>query len=87
MSNKHHFNFIRVLKSINISRVSKCQLYKTVIFPAVNYGAETQVINKSDEITLMTFEKGILKNYTKTLTLVSLIHSSAPNAWELYMGG
>lgn len=33
----------------------------TVIRPVVTYRAETWVINKSDEKTLMTFEKKILK--------------------------
>jgi hypothetical protein len=59
LGNKCYFSLINLLKSKNISRVAKCKMYKTVIRPVVTYRAETWAINKSDERTLMTFEREI----------------------------
>jgi hypothetical protein len=61
LGNKCNFSLINVLKSKYKSRASKCKLYKTVTRPAVTYGAETWVINKSAEKTLKTFERKVLR--------------------------
>ena len=49
------------LKSKSISTENKRKLYKTVMCPVVTYGAETRAINKSDEKTLMTCKRWILR--------------------------
>jgi hypothetical protein len=61
VGNKCYFSLINLLKSKNISRVAKCKLYRTVIWPVLTYGAETWAINKSDERKLMTLERKMLR--------------------------
>jgi len=72
LGNKYYFSLRNLLKSKNISRVAKCKLYKTVIRPVVTYGAETWAINKSDERTLMTFERKIVRKTFGPVTMANM---------------
>jgi len=44
-----------------ISRKRKVSMYKTLIKPALMYGAETWVLSKVDELRLGVFERKILR--------------------------
>jgi hypothetical protein len=61
LGNKCHFSSINVLKAKNLSRATKCKLYKMVICPVATYCAETWAINKSAEETLIPLEIKVLK--------------------------
>jgi hypothetical protein len=50
-----------MLKSKNIRRSVKMQIYKTLKRPVVTYGSETWTLTKSDENLLRIFERKILQ--------------------------
>jgi ATP-dependent Clp protease adapter protein ClpS len=59
--NKCRISLICVITSKNISRATKCILYKTVIHQVVTLRAETWFIEKSAKKTLMNFVRKILR--------------------------
>jgi hypothetical protein len=61
LSNKRYFWLVNILKAKNINRKYKVIIYKTIIKPALMYGAETWVLNKADELFLGVFKRKILR--------------------------
>lgn len=60
-ANKSYFGMIKILKSKILPRKVKINLYKTLIRPVLTYGAETWTLTKTDESSLMSFERKILR--------------------------
>jgi len=52
---------ISLFRNRLLSRATKVRLYKTVIRPAVTYGAETWTMTKKDEQGLLLFERKIFR--------------------------
>jgi hypothetical protein len=46
---------------LEVLRETKCQLYKTIILPAVLYGSESWTLSKAHEALLGGFEREILR--------------------------
>jgi hypothetical protein len=46
---------------LRVLRETKCQLYKTIILPAVLYGSESWTLSKAHEALLGGFERKILE--------------------------
>jgi hypothetical protein len=61
MANRAYYELQNHIKSRIISRHIKTSLYKTLIRPALTYGAETWVLSKQDEHRLSIFERKILR--------------------------
>ena len=61
MANRAYYGLQNHMKSRIISRNTKTLLYKTLIRPALTYGAETWVLSKQDEHRLSIFERKILR--------------------------
>jgi hypothetical protein len=59
--NRAYFANMKLLKSTLLSRHSKVKLYKTLIRPAVTYGAETWTMSAADENALPVFEKKVVR--------------------------
>jgi hypothetical protein len=59
--NRVYFANMKLLKSTQLSRYSKIQLYKTLIRPAVTYGAETWTMSAADENDLCVFEQKVVR--------------------------
>ena len=60
--NRTYFAAIHLLKSRLLSRAIKIKLYKTLIRPAVSYGAETWILTKKEQ-ALLIFERKIFRIY------------------------
>ena len=60
LANRAYCGLQNHMKSRIISRNTKTLLYKTLIRPALTYGAETWVLSKQDEHRLSIFERIIL---------------------------
>jgi hypothetical protein len=52
---------LKLMKSQLLKRKTKCQLYKTIILPAVLYGSESWTLSKAHEALLGGFERKILR--------------------------
>lgn len=61
LANRCYFGLAPQLRSHNISRSTKCKLYKTLIRPVLTYGSETWTLTKSDETILACFERKVLR--------------------------
>jgi hypothetical protein len=61
VGNKCYYALGPILKRMSISQSIKIRLYKTIIRPAVTYGAETWTLTSKIEKMLMTWERKILK--------------------------
>jgi hypothetical protein len=60
-----HFYFaaISLFRNRLLSRATKILLYKTLIRPAVTYGAETWTMTKKEEQAVPIFERKYLEEY------------------------
>jgi len=58
---KAYYANVDMFKSKIISRRSKLQIYKTIIMPAVIYGAETWTLTAAEENVLRRFERNVLR--------------------------
>jgi hypothetical protein len=55
---------MELLKSTLLSRHSKVKLYKTLIRPAVTYGAETWTMSAADENVCLSLSGRLYGGYT-----------------------
>jgi hypothetical protein len=55
--NRAYFANMKLLKSTQLSRYSKVQIYKILIRPVVTYGAETWTMSAAEENDLRVFER------------------------------
>jgi hypothetical protein len=60
-SNRTNFAAINLFRNRLLSRATKIQLYKTLIRPAVTYGAETWTMTKKEEQAVLVFEWKIIR--------------------------
>jgi hypothetical protein len=56
-----YFAAISLYRNRFLSRATKILLYKTLIRPAVTYGAETWTMTKKEEQALLIFERKIFR--------------------------
>ena len=56
-----YFAAISIFRSRLLSRATKIVLYKTLIRPAVSYGAEAWTLTKKEEQALIIFERKIFR--------------------------
>jgi hypothetical protein len=61
VSNKCYYALGPILKRRSTSQSIKIRIYKTIIRPAVIYGAETWTLTSKTERMLMTWERKILR--------------------------
>jgi plasmid maintenance system killer protein len=61
VDNKCYYALGSIFKQRSISQSIKIRLYKTIIRPAVTYGAETWTLTSKTENMLMTWERKILR--------------------------
>lgn len=61
LANRCFLGLITQLRSCNISRQTKCKLYKTLIRSVLTYGSETWILTKSSEELLDSFERKVLR--------------------------
>ena len=61
IGNKCYYALGPILRRRSISQSVKIRLYKTIIRPAVIYGAETWTVTNKIEKMLMTWERKILR--------------------------
>ncbi|CAG9838923.1 unnamed protein product, partial [Diabrotica balteata] len=62
IANKTYNGLIKHLRSNNITRKTKCKIYKILIKPVLVYGSETWTLSKSDENLLGTFQRKIFRH-------------------------
>jgi hypothetical protein len=59
--NRCHYALQNVLKSKNISRKAKLNVYETIIRPVVTYGSETWTVATKDESQINIWERKVLR--------------------------
>ena len=59
--NRTYIAAVSLFRNRLLSRATKIRLYKTVIRPAVTYGAETWTMTKKEEQALLIFERKIFR--------------------------
>jgi hypothetical protein len=59
--NKCYYALNSLIKSKNISRSAKLNIYRTIIRPIVMYASETWRLRKSEEKLIITWERKILR--------------------------
>ena len=59
--NRTYFGAISLFRNRFLSRDTKIRLYKTLIRPAVTYGAETWTMTKKEEKAVLIFERKIFR--------------------------
>lgn len=60
-ANRCYFGLRRHLRSSDLTRQTKCLLYKTLIRPVLTYGSETWTLTSSEEKEVAVFERKILR--------------------------
>lgn len=61
LANRCYFGLASQLRSRNISRQTKCKLYKTLIRLVLTYGAETWTLTQNSKKLLGSFESKVLR--------------------------
>jgi hypothetical protein len=61
IGNRCYYGMSKLMKSQLLKRKTKCQLYKTIILPAVLYGTESWTLSKAHEALLGGFKRMILR--------------------------
>jgi hypothetical protein len=59
--NRIYFAALSLFRNRLLSRATKILLYKTLIIPAVTYGAETWMMTKKEEQALIIVERKIFR--------------------------
>jgi hypothetical protein len=59
--NRCYFSLIKLLKSRAVARNTKVRMYRTIIRPVVAYGSKTWCLTASDERSLRTWERKVLR--------------------------
>jgi hypothetical protein len=59
--NRTYFAALSLFRNRPLSRATKMRLYKTLIRPAVTYGAETWTMTKKEEQAVLIFERKIFR--------------------------
>jgi hypothetical protein len=59
--NMCYYALQNVLRSKNISRKAKLNVYKTIMRPVVTYGSETWTLTKKDELQINIWERKVLR--------------------------
>jgi hypothetical protein len=59
--NRTCFAAISLFRNRLLSRATKIRLYKTLIRPAVKYGAETWTMTKKEEEAVLIFERKLFR--------------------------
>lgn len=59
--NRCYYGLSKYMKNKEISRATKCHLYRTLIRPVVTYGSETWTLTKDLERQLLVFERRVLR--------------------------
>jgi hypothetical protein len=59
--NMRYYALQNVLRSKNISRKAKLNVYKTIMRPVVTYGGETWTLTKKDELQINIWERKVLR--------------------------
>ena len=62
-SNRTYFAAISLFRNRLLPRATKIRLYKTLIRPAVTYGAETWTMTKKEEQAILIFKGKYLEEY------------------------
>ena len=60
-ANRCYYGLLKQLRSKELSRRTKCRIYRTLIRPVLIYGCESWTLRKSDENTLLVFERKVLR--------------------------
>jgi hypothetical protein len=61
MSNKAYYANRQLVNNNLISRISKLQVYRTLVRPVVTYGSESWTLTMEEEKVLAVFERKILR--------------------------
>jgi hypothetical protein len=59
--NKCYFGLTKLLRSRTLSTNLKIQIYRTLIKPVVTYRSETWTLRKTNENSLVVFERKVLR--------------------------
>ena len=62
-SNRTYFTTISLFRNRLLSRATKILLYKTLIRPALSYGAEAWTMSKKEEQAVLIFERKTFRIY------------------------
>jgi len=71
--NRTYFAAISLFRNRLLSRATKIRLYKTVIRPAVTYGAETWTMTKKEEQALLIFDRKIFRTISSSSSCSGMI--------------
>ncbi len=61
LANRCFFGLRKQLRSNQLTKKTKCAIYKTIIRPVLTYGSESWPLCRSDENLLLVFERKVLR--------------------------